>query len=485
VSQHASPAGAEAAAGPDQALSSSLPAHLRPAEVLRGFSRIWRTAALYGRAHPVVARFADDLQHLLSSLLTHRPAIGIFLHEETFFVDNTILLEESLQLSLLLSELKKRNILSIEIRRGIEPYELRSFVDILTMPAAAVEQGGGAAAYLEAHSVHHIAVGNAQLNPVLPQAGGRVDPGNVYRAGLHVVDELYAQASSNAPLNLHHARVVVNTLADILTKDRLSLMRAVTIKNYDAGTAHHSVNVGILSLFMASRLAFDEPLTSLLGLAALLHDIGKVRIPLAILNKAGPLTEEERKVMQQHPVYGAQMLRDLAGPSRVVMLVAFEHHANYDLSGYPRITSKARPHFLARLVQIVDVFDAATTQRRLYRHAQPPDEAMQFILARAGSTYDPALARMFLHEVGVYPVGTLLQLDGGELAVVSQPARGDPARPLVKVIDPRPEPPEFLYDLNLEEHPDRAVVRSVNPAEVGVDVAALQFPPEDDPASRP
>jgi len=476
VSQFPSPTGAEVAAGPAQVTSSIPPAHLRPGEVLRGFSRIWRTAALYGHAHPVVARFADDMFHLVTSLLTTRPSIGIFLHEETFFVDNTILLEESLQLSALLGEFKRRNILSIEIRRGIEPYELRCFVDMLTMPAAAVEQVGGAAAYMAAHNVRHIAVGNAQLNPVLPQAGLRVDPGNAYRAGLHVVDELYSQASNDSPLNLHHARVIVNSLTDILTKDRLSLMRAVTIKNYDANTAHHSVNVGILSLFMASRLAFDQSLTALLGLAALLHDIGKVRIPLTILNKAGQLTDDERKVMQQHPVFGAQMLRDLTGPSRVAMVVAFEHHANYDLSGYPGIATKVRPHLLARLVQIVDVFDAATTQRRVYRQAQPPDEAMRFILSRAGTIYDPVLARIFLHEVGVYPVGTLVQLDGGELAVVGHPGQHDPTRPLVSVIDPRAVPPAILFDLNLEEHPTRHVVRSVNPVEVGVDVAAMQFP---------
>jgi putative nucleotidyltransferase with HDIG domain len=324
--------------------------------------------------------------------------------------------------------------------------------------------------------VRHLTAGSAQANPLLPQAELQVEPQDAYRAGLRVMDELYSQAASDSTLNLHRARFIVNSLIDILTKDRFSLMNAALIKNYDANTAHHSVNVGILSLFMASRLAFDRDLTATLGLAALLHDIGKVRIPLEILTKAGKLTDHERQVMQLHPVYGAQMLRSLAGLSRLAMVVAFEHHANYDLSGYPQIVTKTRPHLLARVVQIVDVFDAATTPRRMYRQAQTADDAMRFIIAGTGTLYDPALTRIFTHEMGVYPVGTLVQLDGGDLAVVRQPGRHDPTRPLLSVIDPRASPPEVLFDLNLEENRDRSIVRSVSPTEANVDLAAVQLP---------
>ncbi len=445
----------------------------RPAEVLRAFSRIRRTAALYGRQHPVIERLVGDTFHLISTLLADHHPIAIFIHEETFFVDNTILLEDSLQLASLLAEFRRRDILSLEIRRDLERDELWRFTDMLNMPATGLQQHGGVAGYLAEHGVRHIVVGSVQANPLLPHAGVQVEPGDAYRAGLRVMDELYSQATSDSGLNLHKARVIVNSLIDILTKDRLSLMRAALIKNYDADTAHHSVNVGILALFMASRLEFDRDLTATLGLAALLHDIGKVRIPLEILTKAGRLTDAERKIMQQHPVYGAQMLRSLAGLSRLAMVVAFEHHANHDLSGYPRITTKTRPHLLARLVQIVDVFDAATTSRRAYRRAQAPDDAMRSILAGTGTLYDPALTRIFTQEMGVYPVGTLVQLDGGALAVVRQPGQRDPTRPLISVIDPHTSPPAILFDLSLEEHQDRHIVRSVDASEAGVDVAAV------------
>ena len=454
----------------------------RPVEVLRAFSRIRRTAALYGRTHRVIDRFVADAYQLVTALLADRPTIGIFIHEETFFVDNTILLEESLQLASLLGEFRRRSILSLEIRRGVELHELRHFVDMLSMPVDEVQQMGGAAAYLDHRGVRYLSVGAIEANPVAARAALKVEPTDAYRAGLRVIDELYSQAAGNGALNLHKARVVVDSLVDILTNDPLSLMRAATIKNYDADTAHHSVNVGILALFMAPRLAFSRDLMGTLGVAALMHDIGKTRIPHEILNKVGKLTDDERTIIQQHPILGAEMLRGLAGPSKLTMVVAFEHHANYDLSGYPRIVTKPRPHLLARLVQIADVFDAATTSRRVYRRPHTPEEAMRLILAGAGTFYDPVLARIFLQEMGVYPVGTLVRLDGGTLAVVRRPGRSSPTRPLVSVIDAQATPAEVVSDLDLEEHQGRHIVQSVDPTEAGIEIAALEFPP-DEPAA--
>lgn len=451
----------------------------RPIEILRAFSRIRRTAALYGRTHRVIDRFVADAYQLVSGLLAERPSIAIFIHEETFFVDNTILLEESLQLASLLGEFKRRGILSLEIRRGVELQELRHFVDMLSMPAAEVEQQGGAAAYIDHRGVRYVSIGSAEANLVGSRAALKVEPTDAYRAGLRVIDELYSQASGDGALNLHKARVVVDSLVDILTKDPLSLMRAATIKNYDADTAHHSVNVGILALFMAPRLEFNRELMSTLGVAALMHDIGKTRIPHEILNKVGKLTDEERTIIQQHPVLGAEMLRGLAGPSKLTMVVAFEHHANYNLTGYPRVTTKPHPHLLARLVQIADVFDAATTSRRAYRRPQAPEDAMKAIMAGAGTLYDPVLARIFLQEMGVYPVGTIVRLDGGGLAIVRRPGRASPARPVVGLIETRTAHPVVVSDLDLEEHQHRHILHSVDPMDAGFEAGALELPPEE------
>ncbi len=464
----------QAAAGPPATTPEGVqaPARLRPGDVLRGFSRIRRTSALYGKDHPVIGRLVDDGQRLVESLLRDRPSLTFFIHEETFFADNAMLLEESLQISSLLVEFKKRNILSIEIHRGLQPQELRRFVDMLNIPAADLQRLGGAGAYLGEHGVTHIVAGSVQANPVLPRGGLSVDPHDAYRAGLRVMDELYSQASRATGIDLRKANVVVNSLIDLLTNDQYSLMGTATIKNYDQDTCHHSVNVGILSLFMATRLEFDRDLAYTLGLAALLHDIGKVRVPIEILNKAGKFTAEERDIMQQHPVYGARLLQDLPDRAKLAMVVAFEHHANYDLSGYPRIATKKQQHLLARIVQIVDVFDAATSARRIYRRPMPPEDAIRLIQEGAGTLFDPVLARLFMHAIGLYPVGTLVQLDTGELAVVRQPGKRDAARPSVSVIDPLAPVPTVARAVHLEEEPDRRIVRSRDPIAAGLNPRA-------------
>jgi putative nucleotidyltransferase with HDIG domain len=360
--------------------------------------------------------------------------------------------------------------LSVQFHRGLRAQELKAFAEMLNRRADDVRASGGATAYLAERGVSHIVVSDVQANPVTARgATVRVDAGDAYRAGLRVMDDLYVQASTDSTLSLRRARVVVDSLVDVLTKDRTTLMQAALIKNYDPSTAHHSVNVGILSLFMASRLQFERELTATLGLAALLHDIGKVRVPLEILNKTGALTDEERAIMQQHPVTGAHMLRGLGGLARLAMVVAFEHHANYDLSGYPRITTKPGQHQLARLVQIADVFDAATSARRLYRRPQAPYEAMRFLADGAGRFYDPALVRVFVQEMGVYPVATLVMLDTGEVGIVRRPGRLDPTRPEVGVIDPKAETPRVIREVRLEREPARRIVRSVDLADVGLD----------------
>jgi putative nucleotidyltransferase with HDIG domain len=419
----------------------------------------------------VIERLVGDLFDVLTDLFSDRPSLTVFIHEETFFLNNAMLLEESVRLSPLLNELKKRAVRSLTISRGVEPREVRCLIAMLGTPADDIQRCGGAAAYLSQNDVRHIVVGSGQATPIAPGAAVPVDPRDAYRAGLHVIDELHYQASTSGSLDLHKAHLIVNSFIDIVTHHRAGLMGIATIKEYDQDTCHHSVNVCILSLFMASRLQFERAVTSILGLASLLHDIGKVRIPRHILNKTGKFSEEEWRIMQRHTSYGAQLLNQLTGPARLAMVVAFEHHANYDLSGYPTIATKEHPHLLARVVQIVDSFDAATSSRRIYRRPLPPDGAMRFILNGAGTIYDPALAGAFVHELGVYPAGTLVVLDDGALAVVRRPGGHDAARPTVGIIDSRAATPVVADELNLEEHGERRILRSTDPRDLGMDVA--------------
>ncbi|HEX4836674.1 MAG TPA: HD domain-containing phosphohydrolase [bacterium] len=409
----------------------------KPGEILRLLSRAWRNAALYGGDHRVAQGTINDLHQFLTEALSSRSSFRLFIQEDTFFEEERVLLEESLRLYSLLTAFTERQMRSMQFNVGVDTRELKILIEVLNTEVEDLEHRGGAEAYLKACAVQHIAVGSTIIAGSViggrpeekagsgkggPGTGGgeggegggsppprlvqaapvKVDPQDAYRAGLRVVDELSYQASMNLPLNLAKAQMVVNYFLDIIGDERLALLGIAALKNYDEDTYHHSVNVCILSLLLASQLNMDRTLLVLVGLAGLLHDVGKVRVPRDIITKPAKLTPEEMEIVKRHSIHGAHILREVPGLSRLAMVVAFEHHANYDLSGYPRITVKKAPHLITNIVWLADCFDAMTTARRAYRAAKRPDEALKEILDGAGTTFDPLLAKLFCKYCGTF-----------------------------------------------------------------------------------
>ena len=443
----------------------------RPGDLLRGLSRIMRTAALYGAEHPVTVQTLTEVHQLLVGLLAERSVLRLVIYEDAFFADDVLLLEESLQLHSLLLEMRVREILVTEFHNGVEPWEIRRLVEVLNLGSGVVVKTG-AAPLLSQHEVRHIIVGSTVSAP--PRAARfKYEPRDAYRAGLRAIEELNYQGSRNLSLALHKARLVIASFIDIVTRDRVALMGVAALRNHDEETCHHSVNVGILSLLIGFRLGMDRALLSALGLAALLHDIGKVRIPREVLTKPGRLTPDEQRVVRRHAVLGAHLLRNLSGPSRLAILAAFEHHANYDLSGYPAITTKRRPHLVSRIVQIADYFDAMTSARRPYRRALLPSEAIREIARGAGATYDPFLARVFTQVMGLYPVGSVVELDTGALAVVVRPGEADLARPGVRVVRNHRWEAIPHHLIELETQRERGIRRALDPVDVGLAAAEI------------
>jgi putative nucleotidyltransferase with HDIG domain len=265
---------------------------------------------------------------------------------------------------------------------------------------------------------------------------------------------------------------MIDGLAQAVAQNRTALLALTTLKNYDNYTFTHMVNVSILTMGQARGLGIDGPLLREIGLAALMHDIGKVRTPLEILNKPDKLTDTEFAIMKRHPVHGAEILRQTPDIPALAPVVAFEHHLRIDGTGYP-VVQRSSLNVGTMLCSIADVFDAMRSQRG-YQQAFPTDRILEVLKRNDGKQFDQHLVRRFVQLIGIYPAGNLVRLNSNEVAVVLKVYAPDPYRPQVRVLfDKEGARLSLTHDVNLWETDDptrpSSVVAPVEPSDYPVD----------------
>jgi HD-GYP domain-containing protein (c-di-GMP phosphodiesterase class II) len=220
---------------------------------------------------------------------------------------------------------------------------------------------------------------------------------------------------------------VVQDLTDLIFAEKAIMMGTTTIRDYDDYTFMHSVNVAILSVCLGHEIGLSRSSLVRLGLCGLFHDLGKVDIPLEIVNKPCSLSEGEYEEIKRHSLNSVRRIIKLeASPELIARLILppFEHHLRYDLTGYPEVGWSRPISFFGRVIHICDVYDALTSSR-VYRPVPfSPDQAMDLMFKGKGEDFDPVLLKWFVNMCGVLPVGTVVRFDSGELGLVS--SGGDP-----------------------------------------------------------
>jgi HD-GYP domain-containing protein (c-di-GMP phosphodiesterase class II) len=280
------------------------------------------------------------------------------------------------------------------------------------------------------------------------------------------------------------AKRVVYNLVDLCIDEGFSFMGLSNIKNYDEYTFNHSVNVCIISIEFGKNLGLSKKQLGELGVAALFHDYGKLAIPREILNKPGRFEPEEWELMKSHPIQAVKTLlsvQGFEGSDIKRMIAAFEHHRNYDCTGYPQTGVRKPLNFYSKIVAIADAYDAMTTNR-VYQRALLPTAALKVLMDGAGTKFDPLLVKAFVNTVGIYPVGTLLKLSSGEMAIVTS-ANTDPAKlvlPKVKVIAGATgvftdEGAEIDLAAQPPGEPERRIEKILRPEDYRVNVAHYLF----------
>lgn len=233
--------------------------------------------------------------------------------------------------------------------------------------------------------------------------GGEVAPNNKGERSIPSLTEeaeavrwIHDEAAGGRAMPLTEVEGVVHGLAAAMHRDQYVLMPLLTLKTFDQYTTTHSCNVAMLSMGLSEQLGFAAADTRAVGTAALLHDIGKVHVPVEILVKAGRLTDEEMKQMQRHPVEGARMLSARGRGHALAAVVAYEHHVwTNGEGGYPLFRYPRRCHYASRVVHVCDVYDALCT-RRPYREAWPRERTLALLQERAGIEFDVEIVEAFV-----------------------------------------------------------------------------------------
>lgn len=277
-------------------------------------------------------------------------------------------------------------------------------------------------------------------NLIIPQV---IRP-EVKSEALKKVHDLFLD-NPNLPMEQQNLqKVVMDVMEDVLNNGDI-MCNMMDVKTYDDYTYFHSVNVAVLAAMIGAACNMNQAELNILTTAAMLHDVGKRFVEQDVLCARRELSEEERLLIKQHPKLGYEFLKDNFEFDSEVYDAVLLHHEAYNGGGYPMQKSGIEIPIYARIIKLVDVYDALTSKVP-YHEAVSPSEAVEYIMANAGAEFDPELVNVFMRKISVYPIGCEVELSDGRTAIVMENYREFILRPKIKII-----PDGEIIDLKSDE----------------------------------
>jgi HD-GYP domain-containing protein (c-di-GMP phosphodiesterase class II) len=446
-----------------------------------------RAIRFYPVDNETVQRSVDDLHEAVRTVLGKEEGMSFRTVGEFFFLNEVRLRLDLRNFSTFGSvarALRQHGIGEVEVTPGMEREEWIPFLALLLRnpaeedPYEAFEEG------LAATPIRHLStrpereVRDLDLEEEAMEGARRT-----YVHSVQMARDVLTDVRIGRAVNVRKVKRAVQTIVDQVLSNEPSIVAMTHLREFDEYTFTHSVNVCIFSVVIGQRLGLERRELYELGLGALFHDVGKMRIDPDVLNKAGALDADEWAAMKEHPTDGLLTLFQLHGfndlPYRQ-MLMAYEHHMKTDLTGYPSSRRDREISLFSRIVGVADAFDAGTSKRSYQFRPWPPDAVLREMRDNPARGFDTVLVKALITATGVYPVGTLVVLDTYELAVVSR-ANPDLAllnRPEVKILsDAMGVPVANPYAIRLDERDPgtgdyrRSIIKTADPNRYGIQVA--------------
>jgi len=306
----------------------------------------------------------------------------------------------------------------LEFHQGVSEAEIRIFLEVLRQKDI---KGEIVQRLLDEKGVDHIRLGGGQNEE---EESGQ-EPRQIYGRALTVVNEIFQDVRLGKIPSSTKAKKVVKEMARLTIADPHALYALSMLKNYDNYTFTHSVNVSVISLTIGRACGLQEDQLRILGLGGLLHDIGKLKVDLSIINKPGRLTEWEFNAIKRHPALGAEILQHMDGIVPEVINIVLGHHLRYDGKGYPADIELQGSLAMVDMATIADTYDAITTLRS-YQRPATPREALAEMAKIAGTMLHPQYLQTFSASLGSYPVGSLVRLASNEIGLVGKVGLDNP-----------------------------------------------------------
>ena len=363
-----------------------------PARFLNAFAQALATMALYRDGHPARERAVDVAYQQMHDVQSDTPhPLFTFLGDEVVFGQQPLRELKAWDWG---KRLAQAGIQRLEFEEQVTRDDFEGFLEEvlarLTLSAISTE-----ARQMRRTSIRFGAVGLKGEADVAPEPLPTATIAFSFAEEVETLRWLQREAQTTGAVPLTEAEAVVRSLAVAMHSGRQVMVPLLQLKEFDQYTTTHSMNVAVLSMALAEFLGLSATDVRTFGIAGLLHDIGKVRIPLEVLTKPGKLTDEERALMNEHPVAGARMLLDVEEDLDLAVVVAYEHHIMINGGGYPVLHYARDCHHASKLVHVCDVYDALRT-RRPYREAWSFEKTLGYLEERSGLEFDPELCDTFV-----------------------------------------------------------------------------------------